>query len=536
MNMQTMPHHQFTQHFWEKETVSTKLPYLHREGMSRQRSPSGAHPNSRPHALENQEGPMSSTRERQQPWQHPDNIRRMKHIHLEEQSEYVPSRRASDKLFPLKPVLHKRAYSLSNVTKPEHQERLYSCLTDQAAVRHQQKVVRKLDALNLIGRTNQTKSDMDREQKLEAQTWLSKEIHSKEMVLQEKIFKAEETLRRVQKERKDSAMRDERNKRYSDKLKEDNRFYSSGYGDWAEERDRYGNEKWEFRDDMERWGEWERGINGSQLERSKDSAKWGQQPLMLEMAKARKLEETREWDEYEHIAKHRSREMSNRQNMGWDNVRRRRATQNLYLHNEDDVRKPNLSDSERRDRPHLKHERREHKDGSYRLASKLTKEAVPERNPRQRGKRLELSLEEDPVIPCDVCHRCFARDRLETHMRVCEKKRPQRKIFDMSQYRAKGTDLEEFMKTNSRSKTPELKKNNWRQKHEAFIQTMRQGQGSVPPQLVLNLNPEYVSCPHCGRRFAPGPAERHIPKCQNIKSRPPPPKQLHSATRRKTTQ
>uniref|UniRef100_A0A8C1WMA4 C2HC/C3H-type domain-containing protein n=1 Tax=Cyprinus carpio TaxID=7962 RepID=A0A8C1WMA4_CYPCA len=141
--------------------------------------------------------------------------------------------------------------------------------------------------------------------------------------------------------------------------------------------------------------------------------------------------------------------------------------------------------------------------------------------------------DEDPdaahqLIPCDVCHRCFARDRLETHMRVCENKRPQRKIFDMSQYRAKGTDLEEFMKTNSRSKTPELKKNNWRQKHEAFIQTMRQGRGSVPPQSGLNLNSEYVSCPHCGRRFAPGPAERHIPKCQNIKSRPPPPKQPHS--------
>uniref|UniRef100_A0A8C1P2K1 C2HC/C3H-type domain-containing protein n=1 Tax=Cyprinus carpio TaxID=7962 RepID=A0A8C1P2K1_CYPCA len=132
------------------------------------------------------------------------------------------------------------------------------------------------------------------------------------------------------------------------------------------------------------------------------------------------------------------------------------------------------------------------------------------------------------LIPCDVCHRCFARDRLETHMRVCENKRPQRKIFDMSQCRARGTDLEEFMKTNGRSKTP-VRKNNWRQRHEAFIQTMRQGRGSVPPQSASNLNSEYVSCPHCGRRFAPGPAERHIPKCQNIRSRPPPPKQPHSS-------
>lgn len=83
---------------------------------------------------------------------------------------------------------------------------------------------------------------------------------------------------------------------------------------------------------------------------------------------------------------------------------------------------------------------------------------------------------------------------------------------------------------------PQPKKNNWWQRHEAFIQTMRQGRGSVPPQSASNLNSEYVSCPHCGRRFAPGPAERHIPKCQNIRSRPPPPKQPHSATRRKITQ
>ncbi|KAI2654756.1 Zinc finger C2HC domain-containing protein 1C [Labeo rohita] len=517
--------------------------------MSRQHSPSGAHHNSRPHVLENQEGKMSYMRGRQQPWQHPDNIHRKKHIHLEEQNEYVPSRKESDKLFPLKPVLHKRAYSLSNVTKPEHQERLYSCLTDQAAIRHQQKVVRKLDALtsDYQGRRNLTKSDVDREQKFEKQTRLSKEIQSKEMMLQEKIFKAEETLRRVQKERKDSARRDERNKKYLEKQKEDNRFYSNGYGDWNEERDRYGSERREFRDDVERWEEWERGINGGQVERGHH--------FTSEMRKGHKLEEMREWDEYEHTATHRSREMSNgrrERGMGWDNVRRRRETHNLYLHNEDeehcDVRKPDLSDSVRRDRSHLKHERRENKDGLYQLTSKLMREADPDRNPSQRGKRLqqvELSLEENPdaphqLIPCNVCHRCFARDRLETHMRVCEKKRPQRKIFDMSQYRAKGTDLEEFMKTNSRSKTPELKKNNWRQKHEAFIQTMRQGRahtpGRVPPQSVANLNSEYVTCPHCGRKFAPGPAERHIPKCQNIKSRPPPPKQPHSATRRKITQ
>ncbi|XP_067223355.1 zinc finger C2HC domain-containing protein 1C [Chanodichthys erythropterus] len=507
--MQTVPHHHLTHHFWERETVPSKLPFLYRESMSRLRSPSGTHHSSRLDVLENQEG--RSLRERQHPWQHPDIIHRKKNT---EQNEYVPSRRTLDKIFPLKPVLHKRAFSLSNVTKPEHQERFYSCLpalTHQAAVRHQQKAGRKLDPLNL-----------DREHQEHKQTHLSKEIHSKQMMLQQKIFKTEETLRRVQKEKTK-----ERNQSYL----EDNRFYSNGYSDWDEERHRYGN----ARDDMERW---EREVKRSREREGR------RRPLTLEMAKSHKLEEKRDWDDYEHTAKGWNRETGNgrrERGMGQDNyVRRRSEMHNLR---EDDVRKPNSSDSMRRDRAHLKHERRENKEGLYQLTSRLMKEAAgsTDRIPSQRGNRLqqvELSPEEDPdaphqLVPCNVCHRCFARERLETHMRVCEKKRPQRKVFDMSQYRAKGTELEEFMKINSRSKTPERKKNNWRQKHEAFIQTMRQGR-SHEPQSVSNLNPEYVTCPHCGRKFAPGPAERHIPKCQNIKSRPAPPKQPQTSARKRT--
>lgn len=422
--MQTVPHHHLTHHFWERETVSPKLPFLYRESMSRH--PSGTHHSSRLDALENQEGRF--LRERQHPWQHPDNIHWKKNT---EQNEYVPSRRALDRIFPLKPVLHKRAFSLSNVTKPEHQERLYSCLPALPAVRHQQKPGRKLDPLNL-----------DREHQEHKQTHFSKEIHSKEIMLQQKIFKAEETLRRIHKETK------ERNQSYF----EDNRLYNNGYSDWDEERHRYGN----GRDDMERW---EREVERRRIREGR------RRPLILEMAKIHKMEEKREWDDYKHEGW--SRETGNgrrERGMEEDNhVRRRSEMHNLR---EDEVRKPNTCDSTRRDRAHLKHERRENKEGLYQLTARLMKYPAgsTDRIPSQRGNRLqqvELSPEEDPdaphqLVPCNVCHRCFARERLETHMRVCEKKRPQRKIFDMSQYRAKGTELEEFMKINTRSKTPEV--------------------------------------------------------------------------------
>uniref|UniRef100_A0A673XKY2 Zinc finger C2HC domain-containing protein 1C-like n=1 Tax=Salmo trutta TaxID=8032 RepID=A0A673XKY2_SALTR len=139
------------------------------------------------------------------------------------------------------------------------------------------------------------------------------------------------------------------------------------------------------------------------------------------------------------------------------------------------------------------------------------------------------------LIPCTICHRKFAAERLEKHLQVCERmQHSSRKVFDSSKYRAKGTDLEEFMKTNSRSKSPEVRKSNWRQKHEAFIRNLRQAHvpaaGALQPQPPIQDNDDYVTCPHCARRFAPGPAERHIPKCQNIKSRPPPPRQLIIST------
>uniref|UniRef100_A0A3B4BU66 C2HC/C3H-type domain-containing protein n=1 Tax=Pygocentrus nattereri TaxID=42514 RepID=A0A3B4BU66_PYGNA len=135
--------------------------------------------------------------------------------------------------------------------------------------------------------------------------------------------------------------------------------------------------------------------------------------------------------------------------------------------------------------------------------------------------------EANDLVSCKICQRCFAENRLERHSRICEKQQQsKRKTFDSAQFRAKGTDLEVFMKTNSRCKTPEVK-NNWRQKHEALIHNLRQARAPAPGRLQpqpVDVNPDYVSCPHCGRRFAPGPAERHIPKCQNIKSRPPPPR------------
>uniref|UniRef100_A0A8C0FBD8 Zinc finger C2HC-type containing 1B n=1 Tax=Bubo bubo TaxID=30461 RepID=A0A8C0FBD8_BUBBB len=53
------------------------------------------------------------------------------------------------------------------------------------------------------------------------------------------------------------------------------------------------------------------------------------------------------------------------------------------------------------------------------------------------------------------------------------------------------------------------KKSNWRQHHEDFINTIRSA----------NINPDYVQCPHCSRRFNEAAAQRHMKFCEEQAAR-----------------
>jgi len=41
----------------------------------------------------------------------------------------------------------------------------------------------------------------------------------------------------------------------------------------------------------------------------------------------------------------------------------------------------------------------------------------------------------------------------------------------------------------------------------------------LPPPPASNYD-HYIECRHCGRKYAPDVAERHIPKCANIINKP----------------
>ncbi|NXO95025.1 ZC21C protein, partial [Certhia brachydactyla] len=150
------------------------------------------------------------------------------------------------------------------------------------------------------------------------------------------------------------------------------------------------------------------------------------------------------------------------------------------------------------------------------------------------------AVEQEGFGQCSFCKRKFLCTRLEKHMNICSKNQDsKRKVFDSSKARARGTELERYQQQKSsrspQSKTPP-RRNNWKQKHEALIHIMSQARqaqqilakgrkvSDLPPLPPIE-NSDYVACTYCGRKFAPRVAERHIPKCKNIKNRPPPPPQ-----------
>ena len=74
------------------------------------------------------------------------------------------------------------------------------------------------------------------------------------------------------------------------------------------------------------------------------------------------------------------------------------------------------------------------------------------------------------------------------------------------------------------------KKADWRRQHEEFVKTIRAARGvtnalktggELPPPPEPTVNPDYIQCPHCERRFNESAAERHMNFCKEQKSRLP---------------
>ncbi|XP_012607995.1 zinc finger C2HC domain-containing protein 1B isoform X2 [Microcebus murinus] len=132
------------------------------------------------------------------------------------------------------------------------------------------------------------------------------------------------------------------------------------------------------------------------------------------------------------------------------------------------------------------------------------------------------------LFPCDVCGRRFAADVLERHGPICKKLfNKKRKPFNSLKQRLQGTDIP-TVRNAAQSESQPVKKPNWRQQHEEFINVIRSAKQyslaikegrPLPPLLPPSLNLDYIQCPYCMRKFNETASQRHVNFCKDQSSR-----------------
>ncbi|XP_069107062.1 zinc finger C2HC domain-containing protein 1A-like isoform X2 [Argopecten irradians] len=127
--------------------------------------------------------------------------------------------------------------------------------------------------------------------------------------------------------------------------------------------------------------------------------------------------------------------------------------------------------------------------------------------------------------PCKICGRQFVPESLAKHQPICAKSaKSKRKVFDSTKQRAEGTEISYRQMKQAQKKEVKPPRSNWRAQHQDFINTIRSAKDvtkamergeALPPPPPPSINPDYIQCPHCGRRFNQQAAERHMEFCKN---------------------
>lgn len=131
---------------------------------------------------------------------------------------------------------------------------------------------------------------------------------------------------------------------------------------------------------------------------------------------------------------------------------------------------------------------------------------------------------EGDLVPCSLCGRNFNADRLAKHEAVCRKQaasnakrakliaRKAAKLPEPGSQKSAGTEA-------WKSKHNEFQNAIQYAKKMAAMQKAGVSLASLPPP-PRSENPDYVTCPHCDRRFNQNAASRHIPSCANTINKP----------------
>lgn len=147
-----------------------------------------------------------------------------------------------------------------------------------------------------------------------------------------------------------------------------------------------------------------------------------------------------------------------------------------------------------------------------------------------------ISKNDDSRVLCTTCGRKFMPERIGKHRLVCEKLIKKRPKFDVTKklYSDIETQSSQVVKSKKKIKfSKEFENKLWNKQHKDFINNLRfarkvleieeKGISTISLKPPVNLSEKLIECNNCHRRFAPLPAERHIPKCKDIIHKPKPP-------------
>lgn len=135
------------------------------------------------------------------------------------------------------------------------------------------------------------------------------------------------------------------------------------------------------------------------------------------------------------------------------------------------------------------------------------------------------------LVACSYCKRTFTANVLERHLVVCSTKASahrRRAPFDSSKQRLEGTEMKNFQPSRRLGKQVSVPQNHWRQRHDELMSSLRNARQTkraidrgeaLPPPPPASVNPDYVQCVYCGRRFNQTAADRHIPFCKEKSER-----------------
>ncbi|CAG9323691.1 ZC2HC1C_1 [Blepharisma stoltei] len=120
---------------------------------------------------------------------------------------------------------------------------------------------------------------------------------------------------------------------------------------------------------------------------------------------------------------------------------------------------------------------------------------------------------------CKYCKRKFMAERIEKHQQACELASRKRPLFNMTKQRL--PNVYEFTERSHSVSRYSLKlqypNSKWQKQHLELLKNLQLSSESD------STYENYITCPHCSRKFGPIQAEKHIEKCKDIINKPKPP-------------